>query len=271
MQGKSKDEDAKGKTPLQQNNTPGVVRPAAIRPRPAGFTSTPTKMVSLKDVQNALASKSVTDENQASGKAAPKEATPKAHPAVVKPTAKLATPTSAAKLAGSMTKSAQSSATKIATKPTTPRTAPVSPGLAKAAAPGAKMTPASAKSSRVSLSGKTPTATMTCRVEALDMFEKNAESPAPPASSSGGGSCSVRLCVALATDTAVDQERLTARIIYHGQATKRQRPAWLEEPRARPAQAALKSRAWPSTSLAHPLRWPRLRWQRRRSSFRPPR
>ena len=199
--GKDAADVGKVKTPLKENNTP-VLKPAAVRS--SCFTSTPTKGLSCADVAAAAsATKAValapTDENAIleegtpSGKpiSAPDAIlTPCATP-VLKPTPKVATAVTP-KITSSVLKPTAASSAKSAgnahflyylvhncfsfrsliqenaAKPTTPKTT-MSP-----AATVSKGTPVSAgseKRSRASLGGKTPTVTMTCRCEALDMLD----------------------------------------------------------------------------------------------------
>ena len=148
-------------------------QPAAIRARPANFTSTPTKGISKEAVAAALKAPAPlppTDENEGPSTLG----APAAVGSVVKPTPKLATGSAAPRPASSLTKPTAASAAKSAAKAvTTPR------ALASAAKPTPKATPGSAASvsqtDRASLGGRTPTATMTCRVEALDMLEQGNE------------------------------------------------------------------------------------------------
>jgi hypothetical protein len=92
---------------------------------------------------------------------------------VIKPTPKLANGSAAPRPASSLTKPTAASAAKSAAKVATPRAA------ASAAKPTPKATPVSAvsKADRASLDGRTPTATMTCRVEALDMLAQGEATP----------------------------------------------------------------------------------------------
>ena len=185
--------------------TSGPLReqPAAVRPpRPVGFTSTPTKGLSRAEVAAALSGKGTslpaTDENAgpdsstpaASSRAKtathPKVATPKAAVPVQRPTPKVATATGPStntpKPASTVTKPTAASAAKSAAKVATPKVqTPAAKLVTLAATPAAtvsscaKCTPSSSKS-RSSLGGRTPTVTMTCRCEALDMLDNYSES-----------------------------------------------------------------------------------------------
>lgn len=159
-------------------------QPAPLRPaRPAGFTNEPTKEISRASVAAALAGAkggaAATDENVA----------PSATPAsggVVRPTPKVAVPSASASSntpkppLSSLTRPTAASAAKSSSKAAaTPRGAASSSKAAPAPVDScSKCTPKSAgakTATRTSLGGRTPTVTMTCRCEALDMMDKEGE------------------------------------------------------------------------------------------------
>ena len=168
-------------------------QPAPVRPtRPAGFTNEPTREITRAAISAALGGMKGTvavtiDENMAPSDTS---ATPKASGGVVKPTPKVAVPpvsasTNTPKPPLSVSRPTAASAAKSAAKAAgTPRAAASSSkaAMADAATPAAscsKGTPNSAgakTATRSSLGGKTPTVTMTCRCEALDMLEEYGES-----------------------------------------------------------------------------------------------
>ncbi len=156
-------------------------QPAALRPgRPAGFTNEPTKEISRAAVAAALAganggAAATTDENVAPS------ATP-ASGSVVRPTPKVAVPSVSASHhtpkppLSSLTRPTAASAAKSTSKAAaTPRAAAsCSKPPAGTAGSCSKCTPKSAgakTATRTSLGGRTPTVTMTCRCEALDMLD----------------------------------------------------------------------------------------------------
>jgi hypothetical protein len=168
-------------------------QPAPVRPtRPAGFTNEPTREITRAAISAALggikaAVAATIDENVAPSDTSD---TPKASRGVVKPTPKVAVPPVSASINTpkpplSISRPTAASAAKSAAKAdSTPRAAASSSkaAMADAATPAAsctKGTPNSAgakTAKRSSLGGKTPTVTMTCRCEALDMLEEYGES-----------------------------------------------------------------------------------------------
>ena len=162
-------------------------QPAAVRAtRPAGFTNEPTKEITRAAVAAALGGAkgvvAVTDENVAP---AATSSTPRASGGVVRPTPKVAVASASAashtpKPPLSLTRPTAASAAKSTSKAAaTPRGAASSSKVAAAPAGScSKCTPTSAgakTATRTSLGGRTPTVTMTCRCEALDMLDKQGE------------------------------------------------------------------------------------------------